>query len=277
MTEDFAGQTAIITGGASGIGAAVAEAFVHEGARVLLLDIDNAKLTMTQERLLEQYSGSEVTAVCLDVSDTECVSTVVAEYAATGDGVNYLANVAASFIAAGASASKTEWTQVLDVNVSATALITAKVSQFMPPGSAVVNISSISAHVAQANRWTYNATKAAIIALTRGQALDLAKYQIRVNAVSPGWIWTAEVARAANGDRAKWEPIWGKYHMLERLGEPSEVADAVLFLCSSKASFITGTELMVDGGYSAMGPEGLGETAKFAGSTIPAETSGELE
>lgn len=129
-----------------------------------------------------------------------------------------------------------------------------------------MNISSVSAHVAQPNRWTYNACKGAIITLTKCQALDLAPYGIRVNAVSPGWIWTPEVAKAANGDRARWEPIWGRYHMLRRLGEAREVARAILFLCSDDASFITAAELAVDGGYLGMGSEGLGETSAFAGS-----------
>ena len=102
--------------------------------------------------------------------------------------------------------------------------------------------------------------------MTKCQALDLAIDGIRVNAVSPGWIWTPEVSKAANGDREKWEPVWGKYHMLRRLGEPREVARAILFLCSDDASFITGTELAVDGGYLGLGSEGLGETSSFAGS-----------
>ena len=129
----------------------------------------------------------------------------------------------------------------------------------------MVNIASISAHIAQPNRWTYNATKGAIISMTKCQALDLAPYHISVNAVSPGWIWTPEVMKAAGNDRAKWEPVWGRYHMLRRLGDPREVARAVLFLCSDDASFITAAELLVDGGYLGMGSEGLGDTSSFAG------------
>jgi hypothetical protein len=97
-------------------------------------------------------------------------------------------------------------------------------------------------------------------------ALDLSPFNIRVNTVSPGWIWTREVDKAAGGDRTKWGPIWGKLHMLRRLGEPREVAAAVRFLCSDEASFITAAELPVDGGYLGMGSEGLGEASSFAGS-----------
>jgi NAD(P)-dependent dehydrogenase (short-subunit alcohol dehydrogenase family) len=97
-------------------------------------------------------------------------------------------------------------------------------------------------------------------------ALDLAIHKIRVNTLSPGWIWTREVDKAANYDREKWGPIWGKYHMLRRLGEVEECAAPAAFLLSDEASFITGTELMVDGGYCGLGSEGLGESSTFAGS-----------
>ena len=134
-------------------------------------------------------------------------------------------------------------------------------------GGAIVNLSSISAHIAQPNRWTYNAAKGAVNQLTRCMAMDLAPYNIRVNTVSPGWIWTREVDKAAGYDRAKWGPIWGKFHMLRRLGEVEECAAPVAFLLSDEASFITATEIMVDGGYCGMGSEGLGEASSFAGSS----------
>jgi NAD(P)-dependent dehydrogenase (short-subunit alcohol dehydrogenase family) len=100
-------------------------------------------------------------------------------------------------------------------------------------------------------------------------ALDLSEHRIRVNSVSPGWIWTREVYRAAEiggGGREKWDPVWGEYHMLRRCGEPIEVAGPTLFLLSDDASFITATDLAVDGGYMGMGPEGLGKTTILAGS-----------
>ena len=87
-----------------------------------------------------------------------------------------------------------------------------------------------------------------------------------MNSVSPAWVWSPEVAKAADGDRAKWEPIWGPFHMTRRLAETSEIASAIAFLLSDDASFITATDLPTDGGYSAMGAEGLGEHSRFAGS-----------
>ena len=157
--------------------------------------------------------------------------------------------------------------RALDVNLISQALLTAALAEHMPKGSSVVNVASISAHVAQPERWTYNATKAAIVSLTRGQAMDFAGNAVRVNAVSPGWIWTPEVARAAAGDKAdELKRVWSRYHLLGRLGEASEVAEAITFLCSDRASFITGVDLPVDGGYLTMGPEGPGSGSVFAGS-----------
>lgn len=112
----------------------------------------------------------------------------------------------------------------------------------------------------------YNAAKGAVHQLTKCSALDLGQQGIRVNSVSPGWVWTREVEKAADGDRAKWEPVWGDFHMLGRLSDTVEVAKPIMFLLSDEASFITGTDLAVDGGYCGLGPEGLGKTSKFAGS-----------
>jgi len=226
-----------------------------------MLDLDPVSLDKCQSAL-----GESASSYLLDITDETEVDAALAAIRGRHGYVHHLVNCAASFIAGGPKAQRADWDRALSVNVVASAMLTAKVSTMMPRGSTVVNVSSISAHAAQPNRWTYNATKAAILALTRGQALDLAPQGIRVNAVSPGWVWTPEVEKAAVGGRERWEPVWGQFHILARLGLPEEIADPVLYLSSRGASFITGAELMVDGGYSAIGPEGLGQTARFAGS-----------
>lgn len=264
MKWDFDGHVALVTGAASGIGAATVSAFHAAGAQVIAVDLDAEGLARQRD---QAAGGSQsIRPIAADISDTDGLRETLAPLIGELGGLDHLVNCAASFVAAGADATRQDWDRSLGVNVAASSMLTAFAAEQMPRGGTVVNIASISAHVAQPARWTYNATKAAIVSLTRGQAMDLAPRGIRVNAVSPGWIWTAEVSKAAGGDRARWEPVWGNYHMLRRLGEAGEVADAVLYLSSDGASFITGTELMVDGGYSGMGPEGLGETAHFAGS-----------
>jgi NAD(P)-dependent dehydrogenase (short-subunit alcohol dehydrogenase family) len=146
--------------------------------------------------------------------------------------------------------------RTLEVNLVSVAEWTAEAAPFLSASQngAVVNVASISAHVAQAGRWTYNSAKGGLVELTRCQALDLAP--VRVNSVSPGWIWTEVLDQAADGDRETWEKVWGGYAPLLRCGEPEEVAFAIEFLLSDRAMFITGTDLAVDGGYLAVGPEG---------------------
>ena len=104
-----------------------------------------------------------------------------------------------------------------------------------------------------------------ILIMTKSMALDLSADGIRVNSISPGWVWSPEVSIAAVGGREKWEPMWGPYHMPRRLCETSEVASAICFLLSQDASYITSTDLPVDGGYMSMSAEGLGENSSFAG------------
>lgn len=257
---DWSGRVAIVTGGASGIGEATAREFAAAGARVAIFDIN----TQRGEQVAQD---SAMTFMDVDVSDADACRAAVQQIAERFGRVNALVNSAASFIGKGLDVTTADWERSLGVNVRGCANMVQACFEPMRAagGGAVVNIASISAHVAQPNRWTYNATKGAIVTMTKCMALDLAPHHIRVNVVSPGWIWTPEVMKAADNDRAKWEPVWGRYHMLRRLGEPREVARAVLFLCGDDASFITGAELPVDGGYLGMGSEGLGDTSSFAG------------
>jgi len=262
---DWKNKIAIVTGAASGIGAATAREFAQGGATAVVFDINEAGGVQVVAQLRAEGYQAEFRRV--DVSDADACRAAVQQVAGQLGRVDYLVNGAASFISKGLDVTTSDWERSLGVNVRGYANMVQACFEAMKAagGGAIVNVASISAHIAQPDRWTYNACKGAIVTMSKCQALDLARYHIRVNIVSPGWIWTPEVAKAANGDRAKWEPVWGRYHMLRRLGEPREVARAVLFLCSDDASFITGAELPVDGGYLGLGSEGLGDTSTFAG------------
>ncbi len=263
---NWKGKVAVVSGGASGIGEATAVEFAKEGAAVAILDINVERGSALARQLIDQ--GHVAWFIALDVASSEACIYAVDEVSDRLGRVDFLVNCAVSFIGRGIDVTQADWARSLGVNICGTANMAQACYRHMAKsgGGAIVNIASISAHIAQPSRWTYNSTKGAIISLTKCQALDLGAYNIRVNAVSPGWTWTPEVAKAAAGDRSKWEPIWGRFSILKRLGEPREVARAILFLCSDDASFITGTELAVDGGYTSLGSEGLGEQSAFAGS-----------
>ncbi len=100
--------------------------------------------------------------------------------------------------------------------------------------------------------------------MTKCMALDLAKDKIRVNSVSPAWVWSPEVSKAAGGDSEKWEPVWDPFHMLGRFAEMSEIASVICFLLSDDASFITGTDIKVDGGIVRWVQKDMGKNSSFA-------------
>ena len=264
----FAGKVAIVTGGGGGIGRAIVEELCKEGACVVFSDLNPAAAAVLEA---DRKAGFDTTLVVGDMAEEAVCQEIVARTVASYGRIDYLVNNAFAFTAKALNATTEDWMRSFTAGPLAFARMVQNVFPHMKVGGggAIVNISSISGHIAQKERWTYNTSKGAVGQLTKCQALDLAPHNIRVNSVDPGWIWSNETDKAANldgGGRAKWDPIWGQYHMLRRMGLAIEVARPTLFLLSNDASFITGTTLMVDGGYNSMGPEGLGETAVVAGS-----------
>ena len=249
-------KVALITGGSNGIGRATCLRFAEEDASVVIADLDEPAGSQLAEQL--QRQGGRALFVRTDVSNEESVRNLVEQTLTEFSSIDILINNAAAFVLRGIDASIDEWKQVLGVNVVGTALVTKHVVPEMKRagGGAIVNLGSISSFIAQPEFVTYSTTKAAISNMTRCLAEDLADSQIRVNAVCPGTVWTRiveDLTRKQGLDRAAADahPDWGAAHMLKRIAEPREVANAILFLASQEASFITGENLMVDGGYTA--------------------------
>jgi NAD(P)-dependent dehydrogenase (short-subunit alcohol dehydrogenase family) len=249
-------KVAIVTGGGAGIGRATCELFAEEGAQVVIAERNSE--TGKEAAQCIAAKGGRAHFVLTDTANEDSARRMVAETMRVCGRIDVLVNNAAVFILRGIDATPEEWRQILDINVMGPALVAKHVVPEMRKtgGGAIVNLGSISSFIAQPQFVTYNATKAAIANMTRCMALDLAPDRIRVNAVCPGTVWTQIVerlTREAGMDRAAADahPDWGGAHMIKRIAEPREIAAAILFLASDEASFITGENLMVDGGYTA--------------------------
>jgi len=263
--KGLSGKTAIVTGGTRGIGRACVERLCEEGVKVLFTGRSKENGARTIGELSGKYRDVHFIAGDM-ASEGFCIETVRTALERFGQ-LDFLVNNAFPFTAKALDATREDWVHTMEAGPIAYATM---IQQFVKqrgkdaPGS-IVNMSSISGHIAQPARWTYNVAKGAVKQLTRCAAMDLAP-KVRVNCISPGWVWTDEVEKATMGQgRAKWEPVWGKFHMLRRLTEPSEIASVVAFLLSDDASFVTGHDMFAEGGYLAMGSEGLGEASNFAG------------
>ncbi|MBL8175912.1 MAG: SDR family oxidoreductase [Bryobacterales bacterium] len=223
----LAGKTIVVTGAASGIGAATLALCREEGATAVGLDLGSTD------------------RVC-DVSDEASVRRAFEGM----ERVDGLVNSAGIAVRQPAGAQDTAgWEAVFDVNVKGTFLCTREVLERMGPGASIVHLSSAVALTGVRNRAAYSASKGAIVALTRNMALDYAPRGIRVNCVCPGFARTA-LTRGIFEDPQRKARIEAM-HPLGRMGEPEDIAKAVLFLLSGDASWITGIALAVDGGFSA--------------------------
>lgn len=246
-------KVAIVTGAASGIGQATAIRFVEEGATVVAVDTNEDGLKQTAE----DTNFGNIYTIVGDISKEDVVVAVVTETMRQFGKIDCLINCAAKFIFKSLDATAEDWMKSLTANVISAALMTNHVATEMQERGkgAIVNLGSISSFMAQPGFTTYSATKAALVQMTRNYALDLGPFGIRVNCVCPGHTKTPAVARIARDLGRRLSDVEAELScdpIFKRMAEAREIANAILFLASDEASYITGTSLMVDGGYSIL-------------------------
>ena len=253
-----AGKAALITGGAAGIGAAIAELFCSEGAAVTLVDRDAAMLAQTRAAIEQKVPGARVTQYVANVADADAAHAAVAHALQAHGQLDVLVNNAAmrnhSTLA---HATPDEWQAVVGVNLMGAAnYCRAALPALRNRGTAsIVNVSSCYAVSGRKSMGLYDATKAGLLAFTRTLAHEEAAHGIRVNAICPGSTLTdfhLNKARAAGKEVEQLATERQSTSLLARWATPQEIAWPVLWLASDEASFITGTTLMVDGGLHVM-------------------------
>lgn len=249
MSGRLQGKRAIITGGASGIGRGCVARFLAEGATVAALD-QNA------DGLAEWDGGEASRAWTLDVSDSAQVSAAMDEAIAWLGGVDVLVNAAGITTSGDAlDLPEAEFDRVMDVNVKGTFLCIQAAGRDMRArgaGGSIVNISSVSAELANPHHVHYSTSKGAVRMLTKAMAVALAPHDIRVNAVGPGPVLTAMgQSEIYERDPEHMERLLGRV-LRGRVGTPEDIAAAVVFLASDEADFINGTTLYADGGVLAV-------------------------
>jgi NAD(P)-dependent dehydrogenase (short-subunit alcohol dehydrogenase family) len=250
---NLSGKTAIVTGGGSGIGQAISRVFAKQGAEVYILDIDETGARQTAESI---WSGSgKAHAMRCDVSNQQEVKDIVGKIAAEQKGIHILVNNAGiAHIGTVESTTEPDMDRLIAVNIKGVYNCLQAVIPFMKEsGGAILNLASIASSVGLADRFAYSMTKGAVVGMTLSTAKDYISYRVRCNCISPARVHTPFVdgfiaKNYAGKEKEMFEKL-SKSQPVGRMGQPEEIACLALYLCSDEASFITGCDYPIDGGF----------------------------
>jgi len=248
------GKSAIVTGGAKGIGKGIAYRLAEAGAKVLIADLDEAAALATTKELTDK--GWNVSAIATDVSSEQDVIKMIATCKEQFGTVDILVNNAGIYPPEPvAQMSEADFEKVMHVNLRSVFLTTKHVAEVMKPqgGGKIINITSIDAlHPSMIGLAHYDASKHGVWGFTKNSALELAEHKIWVNAIAPGGVNTPGVAAMSQGASAEQSAASTEAFMasipMHRMGEPDEIGTVALFLASDMSSYMTGSQIVVDGG-----------------------------
>lgn len=255
----LAGKVAIVTGSTRGIGADIARVLAACGAHVVVLGLEHDSGMALVEELGQQamFSAADVQQ---DADIDACIDSVLARFGR----LDILVNNACTYTDNGLESTREQWQQALGVNLVSAAIFAQKAVPHMQRGGVIINLGSTGGKFGAAGRALYPASKAALLQLTRNLAVTLAPRGIRVLAVSPAWTWSPAIEQLSRGSRADADTVAAPFHPLGRVGDGREIGNAVAFLASGAAAWITGVDIPVDGGFSILGPDrGIAPRAWF--------------
>lgn len=244
------GRVAIVTGATQGLGADIAHVLAQQGAQVALVGRGRDAGLAVAEAIGEAACFFEA-----DITDDAAIDAVIDAVMARWGRLDALVNNACSYDDAGLASTRAQWLRTLDVNLVSAAVFTQKATERMGRGGVVVNLGSTGGKFGAGGRAVYPASKAALLQITRNFAVALAPRGIRVLSVSPAWTWSPAVASMSGGSVEVADEVAARFHPLGRVGRGEEVGAAIAFALSDDASWMTGTDLAVDGGFSALGPD----------------------
>ncbi len=244
------GKKAVVTGGARGIGQCISVAFAEVGADVAILDISDARETVTK---IEEI-GRRAISFVVDVTDENAVDSTFRKIEARFSTVDVVLNNAGICITRRAEEMLyEEWQKVINVDLSAQFLVARAAGRIMiknGKGGSIINVASMSGHIVNfpQEQCAYNAAKAGLIHLTKSLAAEWSKFGIRVNAVSPGYVAAPMSLRAPQ----EWKDVWYSMSPVKRMCKPEELQGVAVYLASEASTFTTGTDVIVDGGYTCL-------------------------
>ncbi|WP_321793663.1 SDR family oxidoreductase [Burkholderia pyrrocinia] len=246
----MAGKVAIVSGSTQGLGSDIARGLVAAGANVMTLGLDAEAGQAVAASL-----GDPACFIETDITDDAQIDRAIHATLERFGRLDFLVNNACSYADAGLASTREQWTRLLDVNLVSAAIFAQKVAPHLPRGGVIVNLGSTGGKFGAAGRALYPASKAALQQFTRNLAVDLAPDGIRAVTVSPAWTWSPSLEKLAEGSLKTADRVGHALHPLGRVGRGHEVAQVIAFLCSSDASWITGVDIPVDGGFSILGPD----------------------
>ncbi|MGB0371918.1 MAG: SDR family NAD(P)-dependent oxidoreductase [Opitutales bacterium] len=250
-TFDLTGKTAVVTGGGSGIGEAIAKALASQGAQTLILERDEAGAKRVVEEI--EASGGRATSALCDVSDLESVQEAFTQLSSESLDV-LINNAGIAHVGNLDNTGPEDFDKVFQVNVKGVYnCLKAGIPMMTAKGGAIINVSSIAAHVGISDRFAYSMSKGAVHAMSLSVAKDYLSQNIRCNTIAPARVHTPFVdgfiSKNYPGEEAEVFEKLSKTQPIGRMGKPEEIGSLVLYLCSDEASFITGSSFPIDGGF----------------------------